>query len=223
MAHKAWEINILPVMRLPKVNRRRMIVLRNEYPARLRFPPLPRTKAVCRRRKRRSRETASQGAFLLQPYRKWWDRELKENSAGLSPACLSAPQSLLLGPVKALRKATPLLPVCFRRVCEKRRRDVCDQPPHRPSPALPWSGSQDVLGSGAGLMNTEAGQLLRCCRSFPPCTACALAKFFMALALAPDLSQTCQQLQEGFYLFFMNSPIAIFHGLHIKPAWRNAF
>lgn len=176
-----------------------MIVLRNEYPPDSVCPVAADQSSLSTENAAITQSSLGR-SFLVQPYRKWWDGELKENSAGLSPACLSAPGSLLLGPVKALRKATPLLPVCFRRVCEKRRRDVCDQPPHCPSP--PLEQEPRCARVGACLMNAEAGQLLRCCRSFPPCTACVLAKFFMALALAPDLSQTCQQLQEGFYLFF---------------------
>lgn len=54
----------------------------------------------------------------LFPYRK----ELKENSMGLSLGCLSIPEFLLLGD----RTATRLRPVCFRLVCEKRRRGVWD-------------------------------------------------------------------------------------------------
>lgn len=190
-------INIFPAIRLPKFNRRRTIALRN---SRLELPRLG------------VQEVAA--------------GELEENLIGVIAGLFICPG---VPPARASESfeegdSRPAPPVCFRRVCEKRRRDVWDRPPPLP---LPCSRSLELepicARVGACLMKTEAGQLLCCCRSFPPCAACALAKFFTASALAPDLSQTCQQLQEGFYfIFFMNSPIAIFHELHIKPAWRNA-
>lgn len=102
---------------------------------------------------------------------------------------------------ESLETATLLQPVCFRWLCEKRRRGV-------------WDCVSVLMlkprGVG-GLMNRKRGLLL-CfphCWSFPSCFACPLTELFMALGLVPDLSHTCQQ--EHVVCFFCKfSTITIF-------------
>lgn len=141
-------------------------------------------------------------------------KELKKNSMGLSLGCLSVPEFLLLGSESLEKGDSP--PACLFPTGVWKAEEGC----LGPGPSL--SRSQEV-GAGGCLMNTKTGLLLCCprCRSFPSCIACPLTKFFMALGLAPDLSQTCQQLVFGFFLWTLS--YRNFPWVARKTAWWNVF
>lgn len=112
---------------------------------------------------------------------------------------------------ESLRTATPLQSVCFRWVCEKRRRGVWD--------CVCLEAGAKRWGVGAGGVNRRTG-LLHCCPhswSFPSCSACPLMPSHSVWPWVwCQISQTFANSNKVVFFFCELSSITIFLQLLIK-------
>lgn len=145
-----------------------------------------------------------------------------ENSIGLSGLFYLSHSSSCPGIENLETAATPLQPVCFKRVCEKWRRGVWDYV------CLSWSRSQGVVVGGGGIVWWIGRQV--CCSALPTAGAShhalhALSQNSLWPWVWRQISRTLANSNKFFFvLFFMDyplSPFSYFYSFTLNSVVKN--